>query len=213
MSNSYDVYVGNLSITISREKLRELFSEIGEILFVWIKQAHQRFTYAFVAFYHLSDAKEACEIFNNKNLDGFIITVNLSIRTQQKLDSSVRKKTHSPGILLELPKRTSKKIPSGEDKLRKILSDNIKGQNKDFARNFAEAMAEAENVCYEKFEIIKAEPEKTNLEALESIVIRYFKPCKKNTLFKEVDFDISKGNVLKSEQNINYFNKFLENKK
>ena len=81
MSNSYDVYIGNLSVATSREQLRELFSQAGEILFVWIKEAHQRFTYAFIAFYNLSDAKEACQIFNNRNLDGFIIKVNLSIRT------------------------------------------------------------------------------------------------------------------------------------
>lgn len=211
MSNSYDVYVGNLSVTISKEKLRELFSEIGEILFVWVKEAHQRFTYAFVAFYHLSDAKEACETFNNKNLDGFIIKVNFSIRTQQKLDGSVRKRTDSGGILLELPKRTNKKIPTGEDKLRGILCDNIKAQNEDFARNFAKAMVEAENVCNE-FEITKTEPKKVSLETLEDIVIRYFKSSKKNTLFKEIDFDISKGNVLENEQNDKYFDKFLEKK-
>ena len=85
MSNSYDVYVGNLSVTISREKLRNLFFKIGEIVFVWINQKHQRFTYAFVAFYHLFDAKKACEQFNNRNLDGFIIKVNLSIKTKRKL--------------------------------------------------------------------------------------------------------------------------------
>ena len=212
MSNSYDVYVGNLSVTISKEKLRELFSEIGEILFVWFKEAHQRFTYAFVAFYHLSDAKEACETFNNKNLDGFIIKVNLSIRTQQKLNGCVKKKTDSCGILLELPKRTNKKISTGEDKLRTILSDNIKAQDEDFVRNFTQAMAQAENVCCNEFEINKAEPEKVSLKTLENIVTRYFKPCKKNTLFKEVDFDISKGNVFKSEQNDKYFNKFLGKK-
>ena len=36
LSNSYDIYIGNLSVSTSREKLRILFSEIGEILFVWI---------------------------------------------------------------------------------------------------------------------------------------------------------------------------------
>ena len=92
MSNSYDVYIGNLSVATSREQLRELFSQAGEILFVWIKEAHQRFTYAFIAFYNLSDAKEACQIFNNRNLDGFIIKVNLSIRTQQKLIKFTKKR-------------------------------------------------------------------------------------------------------------------------
>ena len=89
LSNSYDIYIGNLSVSTSREKLRILFSEIGEILFVWINQKHQRFTYAFIAFYHLIDAKKACEQFNNRNLDGFVIKVQLSFKTEQKLANSV----------------------------------------------------------------------------------------------------------------------------
>ena len=115
MNNSYDIYIGNLSVTISREKLRNLFSEIGEILSVWINLKHQRFTYAFIAFYHLMDAKKACEQFNNRNLDGFVIKVHLSFKTEQKLANSVRMRTD--GILLELPKRTGKKIPTKEDRI------------------------------------------------------------------------------------------------
>ena len=127
VSNSYDVYIGNLSIETSREKLRNLFSEIGQILFVWINQKHERFTYGFIAFYHLIDAKKACEQFNNLNLDGFIIKVRLSLKTEKKLNSSVRKRTD--GILLELPKITGKKIPTKEDKIREILKDNLIKQN------------------------------------------------------------------------------------
>lgn len=205
MSNSYDVYIGNLSVTISREKLRELFCEVGEILFVWVKQGNLRFTYAFVAFYHLTDAEQACEIFNNQNLDGMIIRVNLSIKTQQKLNSSVKKKTHDLGIILELPKRTMKKIPTAEDNLRKILNDQLKSQDRNFVSNFVKALVEAENVSLGQCEIKKTEPEETNLETLENIVIRYFKPCKRRTLFKEIDFDIAKGKVLSSNQNKKYF--------
>ena len=164
MSNSYDVYIGNLSVATSREQLRELFSQAGEILFVWIKEAHQRFTYAFIAFYNLSDAKEACEKFDNRNLDGFIIKVNLSNRTQQKLDGSVRRRTNDASVLLKLPKREGKKIPTGEDKLRQILTGNLEGQGKDFTQLFAKAVTEAENVTSGKCEIIKAEPEKPNLK-------------------------------------------------
>ena len=205
MSNSYDVYIGNLSIATSREQLRELFSQAGEILFVWIKEAHQRFTYAFIAFYNLSDAKEACQIFNNRNLDGFIIKVNLSIRTQQKLSGSVRKKTNDASVLLNLPKREGKKNPTGEDKLREILTENIKKQGESFVNLFTNALMELEDITSGKCELIKAEGEKPNLEALEDVVVRYYKPCKKNTLFKQVDFDISNGKVLTNEENMKYF--------
>ena len=205
MSNSYDVYIGNLSVATSREQLRELFSQAGEILFVWIKEAHQRFTYAFIAFYNLSDAKEACQIFNNRNLDGFIIKVNLSIRTQQKLSGSVRKKTNDASVLLNLPKREGKKNPTGEDKLREILTENIKKQGESFVNLFTNALMELEDITSGKCELIKAEGEKPNLEALEDVVVRYYKTCKKNTLFKQVDFDISNGKVLTNEENMKYF--------
>ena len=205
MSNSYDVYIGNLSVATSREQLRELFSQAGEILFVWIKEAHQRFTYAFIAFYNLNDAKEACQIFNNRNLDGFIIKVNLSIRTQQNLSGSVRKRTNDTSVLLNLPKREGKKIPTGEDKLRQILTENVKKQGEGFINLFTNALMEMEDISSSRCELIETKPEKPNLEALEDIVVRYYKPSEKNTLFKEVDFDISNGKVLTNEENIKYF--------
>ena len=205
MNDSYDVYIGNLSVATSRNQLKELFSQTGEILSVWIKEAHQRFTYAFIAFYNLNDAKKACEIFNNQNLDGFIIKVNLSIRTQQKLSGSVRKKTNDASVLLNLPKREGKKNPTGEDKLREILTENIKKQGESFVNLFTNALMELEDITSGKCELIKAEGEKPNLEALEDVVVRYYKPCKKNTLFKQVDFDISNGKVLTNEENMKYF--------
>ena len=92
MNNFYDVYVGNLSVTVSMKRLRNLFSEVGEILSIWINQEHKRVTYAFIAFYHLIDAKKASERFNNQKLDEFVIKVNLSKKTEQKLNYSVKKK-------------------------------------------------------------------------------------------------------------------------
>ena len=208
LSNSYDIYIGNLSASTSREKLRILFSEIGKILFVWINQKHQRCTYAFITFYHLIDAKKACEQFNNQNLDGFVIKVQLSFKTEQKLANSVRKRTDS--ILLELPKRTGKKIPTKEDRIREILRDNLIKQNsKEFVRDFANALIEAENVCFKECEIIKTEPETPDLRTLENTIKRYFKGTSKgNSLFKEVDFDISKDNVITTEQNDKFFKCF-----
>ena len=204
MNNSYDVYVGNLSVMVSIQRLRNLFSEVGEILSIWINQKHTKITYGFIAFYHLIDAKKACEQFNNRNLDGFVIKVNLSKKTEQKLNNSVRKKRD--GILLELPKRTGKKIPTKEDTIRKILRNNLL-TNEEIVKDFPKAYLEAENIPFKEFEIIKAAPETTTLETLETTIKRYFNPSsKKNTLFKEIDFDISKDNVLTSEQNDKFFN-------
>ena len=118
MDNSYNVYVGNLSVTVSRERLQNLFSQVGEISSIWINHKFIKITYGFIGFCHLTDAKKACEQLNNHNLDGFVIKVKLSLKTEQKLNNCVRKKTDS--VLLELPKRTGKKIPTKSDKLREI---------------------------------------------------------------------------------------------
>ena len=202
LSNSYDIYIGNLSTSTSKEKLRILFSEVGKILFVWINQRHRRFTYAFVGFYHLIDAKKACEQFNNQNLDGFAIKVCLSLKTEKRANS-VRKRSDS--ILLELPKRTGKKIPTKEDKIKEILRDDIIKQNsKEFVTDLANALIEAENVPFKEYEIIKTEPETSDLRTLENTIKRYFRgTSKRNSL--EVDFDISKDNVITTEQYNNFF--------
>ena len=91
--NSYNVYIGNLSITVSKERLQNLFCEIGEISSIWINHNFLMITYAFVGFDHLTDAKKACEQCNNHNLDGHVINVKLSEKTEKKLNNSIRKKT------------------------------------------------------------------------------------------------------------------------
>ena len=107
---------------------------------------------------------------------------------------------------MELPKRTGKKIPTREDKIREILRNNLLS-NEEIVKDFAKAYLEAENIPFKEFQIIKAASETPNLKTLETTIIRYYKPsCEKNTLFKEVDFDISKDNVLTTEQNDKFFN-------
>ena len=70
-------------------------------------------------------------------------------------------------------------------------------------------MIEAENVCFKKCEMIKTEPETPDLRTLETTVIRYFQSTtKKNSLFKEVDLNISKGNIVTAEQNDKLFKIF-----
>ena len=209
MNNSYEVYIGNLSVILSIERLRNLFSKVGEILSIWINQKHERVTYAFIAFNHVIDAKKACEQFNGRKLDEFVIKVNLSKRTEQKLKYSAELKLKysakrpNGSILLELPKKTG---CTKNHSLIKILRKDLI-ENNEIVKDYAEAYLEAENIVFpKKFEIIKAAPETPDLTTLETTIMRYFKPtCEKNTLFKQVDFDISKGKVLTTEQNEKFF--------
>ena len=64
---------------------------------------------------------------------------------------------------------------------------------------------EAENIAFpQKCEIVKTAPKPPDLTTLETTVLRYFKStCEKNTF---VDFDLSKGKLLTTEQNDKFFN-------
>ena len=182
-----------------------MFRQVGKISSIWINRKFTKTTYGFIAFRYLTDAKKACEQFNNHNLDGFVIKVNLSLKTELKLNNSVRKKRQDwlvpkrEGILLELPKL----IPTKESKIRKILKNNLIS-NPEIVNDFGKVCFEAENTDYKKPETIKTASETPTLETLETTILRYYQPPKyKNTL--QVDFDLSKGKVLTTEQYEKFF--------
>ena len=111
--------------------------------------------------------------------------------------------------MLELPKRTGKKIPTKEDRIREILRNDIVKQDRKFVTDLKNALVEAENICFQEFEITKTEPETPDLRTLQTTVIRYFQSTtKENSLFKEVDLDISKDNIITLEQNDKFFKIF-----
>ena len=204
MDNCYSIYIGNLSITVTRERLQNLFSKVREILSIWINYNHKTVTYAFIAFDHLIDAKKACEQFNGQKLDEFIIKVNLSKKTEQKIKLKLKYSAKRPNgsVLLELPKKTG--CSNKELAIRILRKDLI--EHNEIVKDYAEAYLQAENIPFaNKPEIIKSAPETPDLTTLETTIKRYFKPtCEKSTL--EVDFDLSKGKVLTTEQYEKFFN-------
>ena len=204
MDNCYSIYIGNLSITVTRERLQNLFSKVREILSIWINYNHKTVTYAFIAFDHLIDAKKACEQFNGQKLDEFIIKVNLSKKTEQKIKLKLKYSAKRPNgsVLLELPKKTG--CSNKELAIRILRKDLI--EHNEIVKDYAEAYLQAENIPFaNKPEIIKSAPETPDLTTLETTIKRYFKPtCEKSTL--KVDFDVSKGKVLTTEQYEKFFN-------
>ena len=133
-------------------------------------------------------------------LDFVQIKVRLSERTKHEL--KLKKKRPNDSILLELPKKTGN---SKGNLLKKALVKDLT-ENKEIVEDFTKACLEIENITFFKEpEIVKTAPELTNLETLETTIIRYFKPtCKKNNL--QVDIDLSKGKRLTTEQNDKFFN-------
>ena len=163
MTNYYDVYVGNLSTTVSTEKLKDLFCQVGEISSVWFNQSFKKITYGFIRFANLFAAQEACNRFNGQKLDFFEIIVRLSDQTKLKLQCKAKRPNNS--ILLELPCKTE---PCKNHVVKVNLLKDLR-ENKEIAKDFVQAYSEAENILFpQKLEIVKTAPEPPNLTALEN---------------------------------------------
>ena len=91
MNNHYDVFIGNLPNTVSNERLQKLFSQFGKVNRIWINSSFKKITYGFIGFDNLYAAEEACNRFNNKELDSFKITVRISEQTKLKLHAKPKK--------------------------------------------------------------------------------------------------------------------------
>ena len=128
-----EVYIGNLSTTVSTEKLKNLFSQVGQILHVWINPSYEKITYGFIQFANPAAVEEACKRFNGQKLDFFEIKVRLSEQTKVKKKFYPTRPNNS--ILLELPKKTG---CSQNHSVKKILAINLR-ENKKIVKDFHEA--------------------------------------------------------------------------
>jgi len=73
------IYVGNLSFSITSDKLKEMFSEFGEITEATVisdKFSGRSKGFGFVSFANEEDAKKAIDAMNEKEVDGRAIKVN-----------------------------------------------------------------------------------------------------------------------------------------
>ena len=205
MDDHYDVFIGNLQSTISTERLRDLFSQVGKINRIWINKSFEKITYGFIGFDNLYTAEEACNRFNNEKLDSFKITVRISEQTKLKLAAKPKRPNRpnrpNNSILLELPKKEG---VSKSHQLKLYLVKDLR-ENKKIINDFIQAWSEAENIPFSDFNIIKTAPEPPSLTALESTVIRYFKSTDQKKPL-QVDFDLSKGKLLTNQQYDKFFN-------
>lgn len=194
MTESYEVYVGNLPTDVLKQKLEELFSDVGDIVSIWINPKYKQITYAFITFGDYDTANEACKRFDNYELNFSKLKVKMSFMN-----------VGSKGILLDLPK---KKGRSKSYLLKKLLVKNLR-ENPEIAKDFATACKEAEDITLPKqLQMIKTAPEQSDLSSLEETIIRNFKtPRQKNAV--PVDFDLSKGKLMSTDEYDKHFNVIL----
>ena len=194
MTESYQVYVGNLPADVSKQQLHELFSPLGDVGDIWINNKYKTLTYAFVGFGDLNTCNEACKRFDNYKLDFFKIKVKRSFKNVTFANEK--------SILLDLPK---KKSSSKGHFLKKILNKNLR-QNPDIRESFKLAMQETEYLTdSDKCEVVKHDGKQCNLETLEETIIRNFKkPRGKKAI--PIDIDLTKGKLMSIEQSDKMFN-------
>lgn len=75
------LYVGNLPYSITSESLKELFSEAGEVMDAVVivdKYTQRSKGFGFVEFSSEADAQKAIEMFNEKEIEGRAIVVNVA---------------------------------------------------------------------------------------------------------------------------------------
>ena len=194
MTESYQVYVGNLPTDVSKKQLKELFSPLGHVGNIWINRKYERLTYAFVDFGDLDTCNEACKRFDNYELDFYRLKVRRSFKNLTFANEK--------SILLDLKKKTG--VSKGH-LLKKILNKNLR-QNPDMRESFKMAMQETEYLTdSNKCEVVKHSGEECNLETLEETIIRNFKkPRQKKAI--PVDIDLTKGKLLSLEQSNRLFN-------
>lgn len=75
------LYVGNLAYSVSEEDLRELFSQAGEIkdvALVMDRETMRPRGFGFVEMMNQADAEKAIQMFNNQELAGRRLVVNMA---------------------------------------------------------------------------------------------------------------------------------------
>jgi RNA recognition motif-containing protein len=75
------LYVGNLSYNVTEEQLRELFSQAGtikEVTLIMDRDTRRPKGFGFVEMTTQVEAQKAIELFNDHELDGRRLTVNLA---------------------------------------------------------------------------------------------------------------------------------------
>ncbi len=75
------LYVGNLSYSVSEAQLRELFAQAGQIKELTIitdRQTGHTKGFGFVEYETQAEAQKAIEMFNNYDLEGRPLTVNMA---------------------------------------------------------------------------------------------------------------------------------------
>ena len=194
MTETYQVYVGNLPTDVGKQKLNALFCEVGDVIDIWINPKYKVVTYAFIGFDDEDAANEACKRYDNYELDFYKLTVKKSFKMV---------KVHKEkSILLDLKKKTT--IAKGHT-LKTILHRNLR-ENRDMLDDFKMALEEAKYVAdIDKPVLVKHDAERCTLQTLEETVIRNFKKSRRKGKIP-VDIDLTKGKRISQEQYDRLFN-------
>ncbi len=87
------LYVGNLSYNTTEEQLRQLFAQAGTVKqasLILDRETHRSRGFGFVEMTTQAEAEKAIQLFNNYELDGRRLTVNVARPREERGGGGVR---------------------------------------------------------------------------------------------------------------------------
>lgn len=231
----YSVHVSNIPCHFTPEKLEDIFSAAGHVLEVYLAGASHslsKFNYAFVRYKTKEEVLKAVELCNNISVDNFKLIVALSIDTSSRVKSPTttsyrNRNSRTKSIVREsMPRlernkftvlasderhiqqklKASLNFLSGNKKHSEMLTIDNSHDMKEFMKELRDVFVETSNVpfgvCADPITIRGDDITKSTLE---DIIIRYHDNSSFKVPFKDIDIDISRGNVLSEKDELKLF--------
>ncbi|MCX8071819.1 MAG: RNA-binding protein [Candidatus Binatia bacterium] len=98
---STKVFVGNLNFRTTQQQLSEAFSEVGQVLSIYMpsdRETGRPRGFAFVEFATSDEAQQAIGRFDGQELDGRKLRVNLAEERPQRSFGSPRPRSNTPTV-------------------------------------------------------------------------------------------------------------------
>lgn len=214
--DSYDVHVGNLSVNATEKDLRDLFSQAGNVIDVFISSSFRSMTYGFVRYKQLKEIEKACKLFNGFVMHGLPISVSISQCTQERITGARKSNTNGATISKKpFPRREGANYVAtrkDENEIHAILKKSLKSlkdqetcskflggkTTDDFMKDFKEAlvmMAQVSSSICVDVEMFEGNSCKEVKDLRDLISDFHSDPPEDYSPFEEVDFDLTKDSV------------------
>lgn len=232
MDNVHDlfsVHVANVPFNITDERISNLFAAAGDVKNVFIASVtpggNYTYTYAFVRYKTLAEARKACTLLNNSPVNGVLLRVSLSDSSRKKLNGHQNKEEKSisrdPHPRMESNKYTvshaeekalhkqikkSLNCLNNKDSFAKWLGVTDESKKNDFLADLKDIIVDMAHVpTAVGIDPIKFTEKPVDKSTLKDLILRYHEKNEPKNMFKKIDLDLTEHTKLSHEESEQYF--------